>query len=146
MPSFQKIVLALAFAATALSAQISDGQLQQATTPVAVVKQITDGQLQQATSTPAGVTPAVVQQNTHRQIQQVTTSPAPLVVPVKQITDGQIQQVASASKAPVPSSNGTAVTTPASPAATFHGAASIVSFSSELAAVAIGAVAIFAML
>ena len=146
MPSFQKIVLALAFAATALSAQISDGQLQQATTPVAVVKQITDGQLQQATSTPAGVTPAVVQQNTHRQIQQVTTSPAPLVAPVKQITDGQIQQVASASKAPVPSSNGTAVTTPASPAATFHGAASIVSFSSELAAVAIGAVAIFAML
>ena len=101
MPSIQKIVLALAFAATALSAQISDGQLQQATTPVAVVKQI---------------------------------------------TDGQIQQVASASKAPVPSSNGTAVTTPASPAATFHGAASIVSFSSELAAVAIGAVAVFAML
>ena len=168
MPSIQKIVLALAFAATALSAQISDGQLQQATTPVAVVKQITDGQLQQATSTPAVVTPAVVKQITDGQLQQATSTPTPVVtpavvkqitdgqlqqatssptpVPVKQITDGQIQQVASASKAPVPSSNGTAVTTPASPAATFHGAASIVSFSSELAAVAIGAVAVFAML
>ena len=169
MPSFQKIVLALAFAATALSAQISDGQLQQATTPVAVVKQITDGQLQQATSTPTPVTPAVVKQITDGQLQQATSSPAPIVTPavvkqitdgqiqqvttsttpvvtpVKQITDGQIQQVASASKAPVPSSNGTAVTTPSSPAA-FKGAASIVSFSSELAAVAIGAVAVFAML
>merc|ERR1712071_650462 len=55
MPSIQKIILALALAATALSAQISDGQLQQPTTPVAVVKQITDGQLQQVTSTPVAV-------------------------------------------------------------------------------------------
>ena len=148
MPSIQKIILALAFAATALSAQISDGQLQQPTTPVAVVKQITDGQLQQVTSTPTPVvTPAVVKQITDGQIQQVTTSTTPIVTPaVKQITDGQIQQVASASAAPVPSKNGTTVTTPGAPAATFTGAAPIMAFSSELAAVAVGAVAVFAML
>ena len=141
MPSIQKIILALAFAATALSAQISDGQIQQPTTAVAVVKQITDGQLQQVTSTPV----AVVKQITDGQLQQVTSSPTATVTPaVKQITDGQIQQVASASAAPVPSKNGTAVTTPAAPA-TFTGAASLMAIP-ELAAAAVGAVAVFAML
>ena len=172
MPSIQKIALALAFAASAFAAQISDGQIQQLTTPVAiitpVVKQITDGQLQQVTSTPvAVVTPAVkqitdgqlqqvtstpvtvappVKQITDGQIQQVSSTPVAVAPPVKQITDGQIQQVASASKAPSVSANATSVTTPSAPAATFHGAASLMSYSMELATVAIGAAAVFAML
>lgn len=126
MPSIQKIVLSLAFVATAFAAQISDGQIQQPTsvvTPVAVVKQITDGQLQQATSTP-----------------KPTTTVLP---PVKQITDGQIQQV-SASAVPSPSSNGTTVTTP-SPSA-FTGAASLMGYSQEAVVLALGAAAAFAVL
>ena len=124
MPSIQKIILSLAFVATAFAAQISDGQIQQPTavvTPVAVVKQITDGQLQQATATP---TPTVLP-------------------PVKQITDGQIQQV-SASAVPRPSSNGTTVATP-SPSV-FTGAASLMSYSKDAVAVAVGAAAVFAVL
>lgn len=173
MPSVQKIVLALAFVASTFAAQISDGQIQQPTsvvTPVPVVKQITDGQIQQATSTPAPVTvtPAVkqitdgqiqqvtstppvvtppVKQITDGQIQQVSSArPATVTPPVKQITDGQIQQVASASKAPVPSSNGTTVTKPSAPVATFQGAASLMSYSKDLVVVAIGAAAVFAVL
>ena len=150
MPSFQKIVLALAFAATAFAAQISDGQIQQPTstfTPVvAPVKQITDGQIQQVTSTPAPVvTPAVVKQITDGQLQQVTTSTT-LAPAIKQITDGQIQQIASASAAPIPTTNATKITTPSAPAATFTGAASLMSYSMELVTVAIGAAAVFAML
>lgn len=124
MPSMQKIVLALAFVASAFAAQISDGQLQQPTTTPAiipVVNQITDGQIQQVTSTPVAV-----------------VAPA-----VKQITDGQIQQ-ASASITPSVSANATSVTTPSVTA--FKGAASLMSYSSELVAVAIGAAAVFAML
>ena len=136
MPSIQKIVLTLTFVASALAAQISDGQLQQPTsivTPVPVVKQITDGQLQQATSVPA---PVVI----------TSTTPTPVVTPaIKQITDGQVQQVASASKAPIISANATVVTTPSAPA-TFKGAASLTSYSSELVAAAIGAAALFAVL
>jgi len=151
MPSFQKIVLALAFAATAFAAQISDGQIQQPTstfTPVvAPVKQITDGQIQQvtSTSTPAPVvTPAVVKQITDGQLQQVTSTT--LAPAIKQITDGQIQQIASASAAPIPTTNATKITTPSAPAATFTGAASLMSYSMELVTVAIGAAAVFAML
>jgi len=149
MPSFQKIVLALAFAATAFAAQISDGQIQQPTstfTPVvAPVKQITDGQIQQVTSTPAPVvTPAVVKQITDGQLQQVTSTT--LAPAIKQITDGQIQQIASASAAPIPTTNATKITTPSAPAATFTGAASLMSYSMELVTVAIGAAAVFAML
>ena len=149
MPSIQKIVLALAFAATAFAAQISDGQIQQPTstfTPVvAPVKQITDGQLQQVTSTPTPiVTPAVVKQITDGQLQQVTSTT--LAPAIKQITDGQIQQIASASAAPIPTTNATSVTTPSAPAATFTGAASLMSYSMELVTVVIGAAAAFAML
>lgn len=151
MPSIQKIALALAFAASAFAAQISDGQIQQLTTPIAiitpVVKQITDGQIQQPTSTPVAVIAPAVKQITDGQIQQVTSTPVAVVTPaVKQITDGQIQQVASASLSPVVSANATSVTTPSAPAATFHGAASLMSYSMELATVAIGAAALFAML
>lgn len=124
MPSIQKIVLALAFVASAFAAQISDGQIQQATTPVAVVKQITDGQVQQVTSTP----------------KPVTVSP-----PVAQITDGQIQQKASATISPSPTTNATKITTPTAPA-TFTGAASFVSYSKDLVVVAIGAAAAYAVL
>ena len=128
MPSIQKIVLGLTLVASAFAAQISDGQIQQATTPVAVVKQITDGQIQQATSTPA---PVVV--------------PTPTVTPpVKQITDGQIQQVASTGKLPT-TINATTITTPTAPA-TFRGAASLMSYSKDLVVVAIGAAAVFAVL
>ena len=123
MPSIQKIVLALTFVASAFAAQISDGQIQQATTPVAVVKQITDGQIQQVTSTP----------------KPVTVSP-----PVAQITDGQIQQV-SVSKLPTPTTNATKITTPTAPA-TFTGAASFMSYSKDLVVVAIGAAAAYAVL
>ena len=136
MPSFQKIVIALTFVASALAAQISDGQLQQPTsivTPVPVVKQITDGQLQQPTSVPA---PVVI----------TTSTPTPVITPaIKQITDGQVQQVASASKAPIVSANATTVTTPSAPA-TFKGAASFASYSNELVIAAIGAAAVFAVL
>ena len=125
--------------------QITDGQIQQVTsTPVVTpaVKQITDGQIQQVTSTPV-VTPAV-KQITDGQIQQVTSTP--VVTPaVKQITDGQIQQV-SASIVTSVHVNATSVTTPSAPAATFTGAASLMSYSNELAAVALGAGAVFAML
>ena len=147
MPSIQKVVLALTFVASTFAAQISDGQIQQLTTAPAVVKQITDGQVQQVTSTPTPVvvTPAV-KQITDGQIQQVTSTPVPTVAPpVKQITDGQIQQVASGSVAPKVS-NATSVTTPSAPAATFTGAASIMSYSNELVTVAMGAVALFALL
>ncbi len=120
MPSIKKIVLALAFVATAFAAEISDGQIQQPTA-IPVVKQITDGQIQQVTSTPVAVVPP----------------------PVKQITDGQIQQV-SASVTPSPSANATTVTTPSAPAATFTGAASLMSYSKEMVVVAIGAAAVFA--
>ena len=123
MPSIQKIVLALTFVASAFAAQISDGQIQQATTPVAVVKQITDGQIQQVTSTP----------------KPVTVSP-----PVAQITDGQVQQV-SVSKLPTPTTNATKITTPTAPA-TFTGAASFMSYSKDLVVVAIGAAAAYAVL
>ncbi|KAL9071382.1 MAG: hypothetical protein Q9161_004241 [Pseudevernia consocians] len=175
MPSIQKIVLALAFAASTYAAQISDGQIQQPTstfTPVvAPVKQITDGQIQQVSSTPvAVVTPAVVKQITDGQIQQVSSTPAAVVTPavvkqitdgqlqqvtstpvvtpavVKQITDGQIQQVASASVKPTVSANATSITTPSVTAATFHGAAPLFSYSMELVTVAIGAAAVLAML
>ena len=144
MPSIQKIVLALAFAASAFAAQISDGQLQQPTSTFApaVVKQITDGQIQQVTSTPTPV--AVVKQITDGQLQQVTSTTS--IAPVKQITDGQIQQVASASAAPIPTTNATKVTTPSAPAATFTGAASLMSYSMDLVTVAIGAAAVFGML
>ena len=124
MPSIQKVVLALAFVASAFAAQISDGQIQQATTPVAVVKQITDGQVQQVTSTP----------------KPVTVSP-----PVAQITDGQIQQKPSVSVSPSPTTNATKITTPTAPA-TFTGAASFVSYSKDLVVVAIGAAAAYAVL
>ena len=151
MPSIQKIAVALAFVASAFAAQISDGQIQQLTTPVAiitpVVKQITDGQIQQPTSTPVAVIAPAVKQITDGQIQQVTSTPVAVVTPaVKQITDGQIQQVASASLSPSVSANATSITTPSAPAATFHGAASLMSYSMELATVAIGAAALFAML
>jgi len=171
MPSIQKIVLALTFVASTFAAQISDGQIQQLTTAPAVVKQITDGQVQQATSTPTPVvvTPAVkqitdgqiqqvtsttvptvappVKQITDGQIQQVTSTPVPTVAPpVKQVTDGQVQQVASASLSPKVSTNATSVTTPSAPAATFTGAASVMSYSNELMTVAMGAVALFALL
>ena len=124
MHSVQKIVLALTFVASTFAAQISDGQIQQATTPVAVVKQITDGQIQQVTSTP----------------KPVTVSP-----PVAQITDGQIQQIASASKVPSPTVNATKITTPTAPA-TFTGAASLFSYSKDLVVVAMGAAAAYAVL
>ena len=124
MPSIQKIVLALTFVASAFAAQISDGQIQQATTPVAVVKQITDGQIQQVTSTP----------------KPVTVAP-----PVAQITDGQIQQVSVSSKLPTPTTNATKITTPTAPA-TFTGAASFMSYSKDLVVVAIGAAAAYAVL
>ena len=147
MPSIQKITLTLAFAASAFAAQISDGQIQQLTTPVAVVQQITDGQIQQATSTPVAVIAPAVKQITDGQIQQVTSTPVAVVAPaVKQITDGQVQQLASASVSPSVSANATSVTTPSAPAATFHGAASLMSYSMELATAAIGAAALFAML
>lgn len=123
MPSIQKIVLALTFVASALAAQISDGQIQQPTvtpTIAPAVKQITDGQ-----------------------IQQVTVTPTPTIAPpVKQITDGQVQQV-SASIKPVATTNGT-ITTP-TPAA-FKGAASLMTFDKEMAVVAVGAAAAFALL
>ena len=174
MPSIQKIVLALAFAASTYAAQISDGQIQQPTstftpvvapvkqitdgqiqqvtsTPVAIVtpavKQITDGQIQQVSSTPvAVVTPAVVKQITDGQLQQVTSTPVVTPAVVKQITDGQIQQVASASVKPTVSANATSITTPSVTAATFHGAAPLFSYSMELVTVAIGAAAVLAML
>ena len=150
MPSIQKIVLALTFVASAFAAQISDGQIQQPTTvvtPPAVVKQITDGQIQQMTSTSVLV---IVTQDvkpiTYGQFQQVHSTPVAVVTPaVKQITDGQIQQIASASKAPIVSANATTVTTPSAPAA-FKGAASLMSYSKELVAVALGAAAVFAVL
>lgn len=144
MPSIQKIVLALTFVASTFAAQISDGQIQQLSTSPAVVKQITDGQIQQATSTPTPVvvTPAV-KQITDGQIQQVTVTPTPTIAPpVKQITDGQVQQV-SASIKPVATTNGT-ITTP-TPAA-FKGAASFITFDKEMAVVAVGAAAAFALL
>jgi len=145
MPSFQKIILALAFTASAFAAQISDGQIQQPTTAVAVVKQITDGQIQQVTSTPVATVAPAIKQITDGQIQQVTSTPVATVTPaVKQITDGQIQQVASSGK-PVASANATSVTTPSAPA-TFKGAASLMTYSMELVTVAIGAAAVFAML
>ena len=146
MPSIQKIVIALTFVASTFAAQISDGQIQQLSTAPAVVKQITDGQIQQVTSTPTpvAVTPAV-KQITDGQIQQVTSTPTPIISPpVKQITDGQIQQVASASLKPSPSVNATTVTT-ASPVP-FKGAASLMSYSKDLAVVAIGAAAVFVAL
>ena len=124
MPSIQKIVIALTLVASAFAAQISDGQIQQATTPVAVVKQITDGQIQQVTSTP----------------KPVTISP-----PVAQITDGQIQQKASVSVSPSPTVNATKITTPTAPA-TFTGAASLMSYSKDLVVVALGAAAAYAVL
>lgn len=174
MPSIQKIALALAFSASVFAAEISDGQIQQLTTPVAiitpVVKQITDGQIQQPTSTPVAVVAPAVNQINDGQIQQVTSTPVAVIAPalkqindgqvqqvtstpvavvapaVKQITDGQVQQLASASVSPSPSANVTSITTPSAPAATFQGAASLMSYSMELATVAIGAAALFAML
>lgn len=130
MPSIQKIVVSLAFAASVLAqTQIADGQVQQ----------ITDGQVQAVTATP-------VVQITDGQIQAVTTV-APTVTPVAQITDGQIQAVTTLASVstgiPSPSANGT-FTAPAPSA--FKGAANIVGWSQELAVAAIGAAAGFAML
>ena len=146
MPSIQKIVLSLAFAATVLgqASQIGDGQVQAPTSVASVtpVKQITDGQIQAVTSVPS-VTP--VKQITDGQIQAVTSVPS--VTPVKQITDGQIQAVgtgAATGKVPVPS-NGTVASTKPS-ASAFAGAANMLGWSQEVAIAAIGAAAGFAML
>ena len=92
----------------------------------AFAAQISDGQIQQPTSV-------------------VTPVPVTVTPPVKQITDGQIQQV-TANSAPKPTVNATTVTTPSAPAATFTGAASLMGYSEDLVAVAIGAAAVFAVL
>lgn len=163
MPSIQKIIVSLAFAASVVAqTQIADGQVQQVTNAPAVkqitdgqvqaisatpVKQITDGQIQAVTSVP---TVAPVKQITDGQIQAVTSVAKATVTPVKQITDGQIQvvstvaTVASTGKV-APSANGT-FASPAPSAKPFTGAASLLGWSSELAVAAIGAAAGFAML
>jgi len=146
MPSIQKIVVSLAFAASVFAqTQIADGQVQQITdgqvqaVTATPVKQITDGQIQAVTTVAPTVAP--VAQITDGQIQAVT------VTPVKQITDGQIQAVTTLASVstgvPSPSANGT-FTAPAPSA--FKGAANIVGWSQELAVAAIGAAAGFAML
>lgn len=156
MPSIQKIIVSLAFAAAVVAqTQLPDGQVQQITdgqvqaitaTPV---KQITDGQIQAVTSVPAPSV-APVKQITDGQVQAVTSVPKPTVTPVKQITDGQIQAVttiatvASTGKV-APASNGT-FTSPAPSATHFTGAANLMGWSQELAVAAIGAAAGFAML
>jgi len=207
MPSIKNILLSLAFAAVVASqSQISDGQIQAATSTVAPVAQITDGQIQAATKastvapvsqitdgqiqapTKATTTVAPVSQITDGQIQapskatttvapvsqitdgqiqapsKATTTVAPVsqitdgqiqapskaittVAPVSQITDGQIQaptKPASISVVPSPSANGTFTT--GAPAATFKGAASLMSWNKEIVGVAVGVAAGFAML
>jgi len=168
MPSIQKIVITLAFAATTLGqvSQLPDGQLNKVSS-VTPVKQITDGQLQAVTSVPS-VTP--VKQITDGQIQAVTSVPS--VTPVKQITDGQIQAVTSAPVAKVtvtpvkqitdgqiqaPKATGASTGVVAVPsngtiasnkptATAFTGAANILGWSQEAAVAAVGAAAAFAML
>jgi len=161
MPSIQKIVATLAFAASVAAqasqggdgqvvagsvtpvAQITDGQVQAVTTAPSVtvtpVKQITDGQVQAVSSAPA-VTP--VKQITDGQVQAVSS--AATVTPVKQITDGQVQAGATgASAAPSPSSNGTFAAP--SPSA-FAGAGNMLGFSFGAVVAAAGAAAGFALL
>ncbi|MCJ1224689.1 hypothetical protein MMC12_001334 [Toensbergia leucococca] len=112
MPSIQKIILSLAFTAfVAAQSQISDGQIQAATSTAVAVSQITDGQIQATTAT---------------------------VVPVTQITDGQIQATtASATISSFTTANGTFSTGTASPS-TFTGAANIMGWSKEIAGAAVG--------
>ena len=156
MPSIQKVVVSLAFAASVAAqasqisdgqvqavsvtpvAQISDGQVQAVTTAATVtpVKQISDGQVQAVTTAPS-VTP--VKQISDGQVQAVTSAPA--VTPVKQISDGQIQAVSTG--VPSPSANGTFAAP--SPSA-FVGAANIMAFSKEMVVAAVGAAAGFALL
>jgi len=144
MPSIKNILLSLAFAAVVASqSQISDGQIQAATSTVAPVAQITDGQIQAATK---ASTVAPVSQITDGQI-QAPSKATTTVAPVSQITDGQIQaptKPASISVVPSPSANGTFST--GAPAATFKGAASLMSWNKEIVGVAVGVAAGFAML
>lgn len=150
MPSIQKIVISLAFAATVLgqASQAPDGQVVAASfTPI---KQISDGQPQAATSAPSvtiapSVTPAPsapVKQIGDGQIQAATST----VTPVKQIGDGQIQAGTHASTGVVPvPTNGTIASNKPS-ASAFAGSANMLGWSQEVAIAAIGAAAGFAML
>jgi hypothetical protein len=99
MPSIKNILLSLAFAAVVASqSQISDGQIQAATSTVAPVAQITDGQIQAATK---ASTVAPVSQITDGQI-QAPTKATTTVAPVSQITDGQIQAPSKATTTVAP--------------------------------------------
>jgi len=154
MPSIQKIVITLAFAASVLGqgSQIADGQVQAVTaTPVA---QITDGQVQAVTSAPAvkqitdgqvQVAPTVTPVTPVKQITDGQIQVVPTVTPVKQITDGQIQAAGTAASTgvvPVPSNGTIASATPTA----FTGAANIIGWSQEAVIAAIAAAAGFAML
>ena len=145
MPSIKNILLSLALAAVVASqSQISDGQIQVATTTAAPVSQITDGQIQAPTKVTTTVAPISQITDGQPQAPKVTTT----VAPVSQITDGQIQaptKPASISVLPSPSANGT-FTTGTAPVATFKGAANLLSWNKEIVGAAVGVAAVFAML